>query len=137
MSNHQKPVDEYFGYRYFPSNRLRLKVCSIDSDYKICSILNDSASVLGENIQHMSTETGEYEWVDQHQSVMEDRTLLERLKQGIAEGTLDPASKDFSDEFRDLVPPEVWEQSAGILPLGKILELGKSFSQASQCVNHC
>ena len=46
---------------YFPSNRLRLKVCSIESDYKICSILNDSASDLGENIQHMSTETGEYE----------------------------------------------------------------------------
>ena len=67
-------------------------------------------------------ETGKYEFVDQPQSVMEQRTLLERLKQGIAEGTLDPASKDFSDEFRSLVPQAVWEQSGGILPLGKILE---------------
>ena len=84
--------------------------------------------VLGEHGPKFTrnAETGEYEWVDQHQSVMEDRTLLERLKQGIAEGTLDPASKDFSDEFRDLVPPEVWEQSAGILPLGKILEFAST-----------
>ena len=80
--------------------------------------------VLGEHGPKFTrnAETGEYEFVNQPQSVMEQRTLLERLKQGVVEGVIDPASKDYSDEFRSLIPPEVWEASPGGVPVGKILE---------------
>jgi len=65
--------------------------------------------------------TGEYKIVDQQQSVM-DSDFMDTLIEGIKNGWIDPSSADFSDEFRGLVPPEVWESKVGNFPIGKVLE---------------
>ena len=65
--------------------------------------------------------TGEYSIVDQNQSVMSP-AFTERLIEGIKRGWINPSTADFSDEFRNLVPPEVWESEIGGVPVGKALQ---------------
>ena len=65
--------------------------------------------------------TGEYKIVDQQQSVMAP-DFMDALIEGIKNGWIDPSSADFSDEFRSLVPPEVWESKMKGFPIGKVLE---------------
>ena len=65
--------------------------------------------------------TGEYKIVDQQQSVMAP-DFMDALIEGIKNGWIDPSSADFSDEFRSLVPPEVWESKIKGFPIGKVLE---------------
>jgi len=65
--------------------------------------------------------TGEYKIVNQQQSVM-DSDFMDTLIEGIKNGWIDPSSADFSDEFRGLIPPEVWESKVGGFPIGKVLE---------------
>ena len=65
--------------------------------------------------------TGEYKIVDQEGSVM-DPDFMDALRDGIEKGWINPSSADFSDEFRSLVPPEVWESRVAGIPIGKVLE---------------
>ena len=65
--------------------------------------------------------TGEYKIVDQEGSVM-DPDFMDALRDGIEKGWINPSSADFSDEFRSLVPPEVWESRVSGIPIGKVLE---------------
>jgi len=48
--------------------------------------------------------TGEYKFVDQPSSVLDDSSLTEELIQGAKEGWEHPSSKSFGDEFTSLLP---------------------------------
>ena len=80
----------------------------------------DVAGQFGPKLTRDET-TGAYSIVDQNQSVMSP-DFTDMLIDGIKKGWIDPSSADFSDEFRNLVPPEVWESELGGVPVGKALQ---------------